>query len=136
MRKTLIVESVLAGLTAALCLSPAIDTAAAREQHVALVTPNKFDGVYSVDVVTEKGSCDKYRWTVAVANGHVTSQSSGGAMLDVVGQIARSGVVLLSFRGQDEIARAAGRMNGKSGAGHWSSASLFCSGSWHARRQD
>lgn len=136
MRRTLIVESVLAGLTAALCLSPAIGGAVAQEQHAALVAPNKFDGVYAVDVVTEKGSCDKYRWTVAVANGHVSSQSAGGEMFDVVGQIGRSGGVFLSFRGQNEIARAAGRMEGRSGGGRWSSAALLCSGSWHARRRD
>lgn len=136
MRRTLIFEFVLVGLTAALCLLPVIDKAVAQERHAALTMQNKFDGVYSVDVVTEKGSCDKYRWTVAVANGHVTSQPAGGEMFDVVGQIGRSGVVLLSFRGQDEIARAAGHMNGKSGAGHWSSTALLCSGRWHATRQD
>lgn len=136
MWRVLIFESVCVAMAAGLWLSPGIDAATAQEQHAALMASNKFDGVYSVDVVTEKGSCDKYRWTVAVANGRVSSQSGGEDLLNVVGQIGRGGGVLLSFRGQDEVARAEGHMTGKSGAGRWSSPSLVCSGVWRAVRRD
>ena len=136
MRRILVFEPVWLVLAAALCSFPVIDQAAAQQQQAALVAPNKFDGVYSVDVVTRKGACDKYRWTVAVANGHVSSRYAGADLLDVVGKIGRSGVVYLTFRGQDEVAHAEGHMTGRSGAGSWSSSSLLCSGVWRAERQN
>ena len=136
MRRIQVFEPIAAALVAGLWVLPAINSAAAQQQQAALTMPNKFDGVYSVDVVTKKGSCDKYRWTVAVANGRVSSRYAGADIFDVVGRIGRGGLVFLTFRGQDEVARAEGHMKGGSGVGEWSSSSLLCSGVWRAKRQN
>lgn len=129
-------ELAFVGFTAAFLSSAGVEAATAQEQQAALVAPNRFDGVYSVDVVTEEGACEKYRWTVVVANGRVNSRSADGDMLDVIGRIDRSGVVLLTFGRQNQVAQAGGHMKGKSGTGKWSSSTLACRGVWRAQRQD
>jgi len=44
--------------------------AAAFVSGAAQAQSNKFDGNWSVEVITEKGDCDKaYRWPVIVQNG-------------------------------------------------------------------
>lgn len=93
----------------------------------------KFDGIYKVDVITQRGSCDRYHWTVAVANGHVSSSDAG--MIHIVGLINRSGGVSLSFRGDSELARAGGRIRGARGSGTWTSPTLACGGTWQAQRE-
>ena len=95
---------------------------------------DKHDGVYAVDVVTRQGSCDRsYRWTIAVSGGRVSS--TGDGLMQASGSIDKNGVVSLAFRRDNDIARAAGSVNGSSGSGTWSSPTMQCAGSWRAMRQ-
>ncbi|SFK12848.1 hypothetical protein [Methylocapsa palsarum] len=91
------------------------------------------DGVYAVDVVTRQGACDRsYRWTIAVSGGRV--RSTGDALMQASGSIDKNGVVALTFRRDNDFARAAGRVKGSTGSGAWSSPTLQCGGSWRATR--
>lgn len=109
------------GLTAA----SAGDRTAAVENH---------DGVYAVDIVTEQGSCDRiYHWTISVSGGRISSPSD--AMMQASGLIDQRGVVSVAFRRDNNVAHVAGRVQGRSGSGTWSSATLQCGGSWRAARQ-
>jgi hypothetical protein len=92
------------------------------------------DGIYSVQIVTHRGACDRsYLWTIAVSGGRVSS--SGFSALEASGQINPQGVVSLAFRGFNEVAHAVGRLNGSRGSGTWSSPTMACAGTWHALRQ-
>jgi hypothetical protein len=101
------------------------DRTAAVENH---------DGVYAVDIVTEQGSCDRiYHWTISISGGRISSPSD--AMMQATGLIDPRGIVSVAFRRDNNIAHVAGRVQGRSGSGTWSSPTLQCGGSWRAARQ-
>jgi hypothetical protein len=121
-----------AALAAASCL-PNIALATSERKGGAGPDTNH-DGVCAVDVVTRQGSCDRsYRWTIAVSDGRV--RSTGDGVMQASGSIDKNGVVSLAFRRDNDVARAAGRVNGSSGSGTWSSPTMQCAGSWRAMRQ-
>ncbi|HEX8165271.1 MAG TPA: hypothetical protein VF601_05720 [Beijerinckiaceae bacterium] len=97
---------------------------------------NKFDGNWSVEVITEKGECDKaYRWPVIVQNGR--ARYGGPENFNVSGQIAPNGAVSgVISRGQDR-ANVRGRLSGGWGQGTWTAAggSRTCSGRWNAEKR-
>lgn len=101
-----------------------------------LVTPapaaGTFDGAWSVEVITRQGSCEVYKWRIAVTDGKITdveddlARASGG--IDTRGRVA----VTLT-RGAESLI-ATGSLAGRSGAGKWKSPSKGCSGDWRAVR--
>jgi hypothetical protein len=96
---------------------------------------NKFDGAWSVEVVTQKGDCDRaYRYAVAVQNGRV--RYGGPEDFTVGGQVQANGAVSASIaRGQDR-ANVSGRLSGNGGRGTWSaSGGRACSGYWNAEKR-
>ncbi len=96
---------------------------------------NAYDGVYSVEIITDEGSCDKaYRWSVAIVDGRVSS--TGDVVAEASGQIDGRGELSLAFRRNDQVAHAAGRVSGTWGQGTWNSASLKCGGHWRAERRN
>jgi hypothetical protein len=125
-------QSFFAAALAAACLGgPAASHGAQKPRQAALTT---HDGVYSVEIFTLRGSCDRvYRWTINVAAGRVTSPADG--FMQASGQINQSGVVSLAFRRDEQVANVAGKVNGGAGSGTWSSPTLQCAGSWRAARQ-
>jgi hypothetical protein len=97
----------------------------------------QFDGNWSVEVVTEKGECDKaYRWPVIVQNGR--ARYGGPENFTVSGQIAANGAVSgVISRGQDR-ANVKGRVGSNGwGSGTWtaSGGSRSCSGRWNAEKR-
>lgn len=95
----------------------------------------KFDGTWSVEVVTEQGGCDRaYRYSVIVQNGH--ARYGGPEQFDVNGQVRPNGSVSASIsRGQDR-ANVTGRLVGKTGRGTWNtSGGRACSGYWNAEKR-
>jgi hypothetical protein len=57
----------------------------------AAATPT-YDGLWSVVIVTQKGSCDKaYRYPVRIANGAV--QNDGPSLINVSGKVGGNGAV-------------------------------------------
>ncbi|MXQ14513.1 hypothetical protein [Microvirga makkahensis] len=96
---------------------------------------NKFDGRWSVEVVTEQGACDRaYRYAVIVENGR--ARYGGPEQFDVNGQVRANGAVAASIsRGQDR-ANVTGKLEGKWGRGTWrTSGGRVCSGYWTAERR-
>ena len=95
---------------------------------------NGRDGLWSVQLVTEAGSCDAtYTASVAVQNGSVRPLQSGGAT--VSGQVGPNGDVNLDIRKSLAQAAASGRLNEKSGSGTWRLAMLGCHGRWTASKR-
>jgi hypothetical protein len=95
---------------------------------------SRFDGIWSVEVVTEEGSCDRaYRYRVIIENGR--ARYGGPERFDVDGRVRRDGRVSASIaRGQDR-AVVTGRLAGDFGRGTWvTRGSRRCAGNWNAER--
>ena len=107
----------------------------AHAQRRSFEAPRAQDGVYAVDITTQKGDCDSaYHWTISVSGGHVTVDVD--TPIEASGQINQRGIVDLTFRGMDKVAHATGRLADGSGSGTWSFPPLHCAGSWHAVRHN
>jgi hypothetical protein len=92
------------------------------------------DGIYTVDIVTRQGSCDRdYHWMIAVSGGRVSS--AGDTPMVASGQISRRGIVDLAFQRFGQVATVTGTLGVGSGSGSWSSTTMQCAGSWRATRQ-
>jgi hypothetical protein len=92
----------------------------------------RYDGVWSVSIVTNKGDClASYRYPLRIANGILVN--GGDIMIDVSGKVAPSGAVKVTVSHGDTSAIGSGRLSGSSGHGSWRGAS--CSGSWTAERR-
>jgi hypothetical protein len=101
----------------------------------AVAQSNRFDGTWSVEVVTEQGACDRaYRYSVIVQNGR--ARYGGPERFDISGQVQSNGAVAASIsRGQDR-ANVRGRLSGNRGSGTWStSGGRSCSGNWNAEKR-
>ncbi|MCB5176353.1 hypothetical protein [Microvirga lenta] len=101
----------------------------------AFAQTSRFDGTWSVEVVTEQGACDRaYRYQVIVENGR--ARYGGPEQFNVSGQVQPNGTVNASIsRGQDR-ANVRGRLSGNSGSGTWStSGGRACSGNWNAEKR-
>ena len=98
------------------------------------VARTKFDGLWSVAIVTQRGNCDRsYRYPVAIINGIV--QQAGDASVAIAGRVAGSGAVAVSVRRGDQFARGSGRLNTVGGTGQWLSPTSGCAGYWVAERR-
>jgi hypothetical protein len=101
----------------------------------ALAQANRFDGNWSVEVVTRQGACDQaYRYAVTIENGR--ARYSGPENFDISGRVQPNGSVSASIsRGQDR-ANVTGRLSGTRGSGTWStSGGRVCSGQWNADKR-
>jgi hypothetical protein len=95
----------------------------------------RFDGSWSVEVVTERGSCDRaYRYAIIIENGR--ARYGGPEAFNVSGRVQPNGAVRGSIsRGQDR-ADVTGRLTGRSGTGTWmTSGSRSCGGIWNAEKR-
>jgi hypothetical protein len=92
----------------------------------------RYDGVWSVSIVTRKGDCiANYRYPMKIANGVL---ANGGAVaIDVSGKVAPSGAVFVKLSHGDTSAIGSGKLAGNLGRGSWHTTS--CSGSWTAERR-
>lgn len=97
---------------------------------------SSYDGLWSVLVITEQGTCDRaYRYALRVANGVVRYE--GEAAVSVRGSVAPNGAVRVSIRRGDQGADGSGRLSGNQGAGRWTATAATgrCSGTWRAERR-
>ena len=99
---------------------------------VASAEPHAFNGLWTVQLVTESGLCSRYSYAVAIQNGAVRL-ASGSDAASITGQIARNGKVGLSIQHSAASGIASGRLWANAGSGTWQVSSL-CSGRWTARR--
>ena len=92
----------------------------------------RYDGVWSVSIITTKGDCvASYRYPMRIANGVVGN--AGDVLIEVSGKVAPSGTVTVTVSHGDTKAAGSGRLAGAVGHGSWNGAS--CSGSWTAERR-
>jgi hypothetical protein len=92
----------------------------------------RYDGTWSVSIVTKKGDCiASYRYPMLIDHGVL---ANGGAIaLNVSGRVASDGAIKVTVSSGDKSATGYGKLAGNSGAGSWSGAG--CSGSWTAERR-
>ena len=116
-----------AGGLAAICLS-GIPAATAA---------GKFDGNWSVVVITESGACDRaYRYPVKVVQGTLKYDSESG--IAITGKVDDNGRIKASIRRGEQQANGTGRLTQNAGAGTWvgKGSASECSGRWEAERRD
>jgi len=97
---------------------------------------SKFDGSWSVLVITEAGDCDRaYRYGVRIQRGRVIYQGETG--VQVSGSVDRNGRTRVTVRRGDQHASGTGRLFGNRGVGTWEgkSPTVECRGRWEAERR-
>jgi hypothetical protein len=91
-----------------------------------------YDGVWSVVIVTEKGSCDRaYRYPIRIQHGSVLNEGSSPAT--ITGKVASNGAVTVNVSSGSKNASGSGRLSGAAGNGSWQGGD--CSGTWEAERR-
>jgi hypothetical protein len=129
---------ILAGLVGLLlATAPAVGTQArvSTTHGPAAAAPARFDGKWSVLIVTDAGTCDRaYRYMLRIANGVVSYDDPSIA---VSGRVDPRGHVSVSVSAGGQRASGTGELSGDSGEGSWSgrSAASQCSGHWEAERR-
>jgi hypothetical protein len=97
---------------------------------------NKFDGRWSIEVITEAGGCDKaYRYSILIEDGK--ARYGGREAFQVSGQVAANGAVSGSISHGQDRADVTGRLDGTMGVGTWkaSGTSRTCTGRWNAEKR-
>ena len=96
---------------------------------------NKFDGNWSVEVITQQGDCDKaYRYPVTIQGGRV--RYGGPEAFNASGSVSADGRVQGSISRGSDRANVSGRLSGSSGSGTWTaSGGRTCSGRWNADKR-
>jgi hypothetical protein len=110
-------------------------TAAALTQATYVRAASKFDGNWSVVVVTRSGPCDAaYRFSGQIVNGAIAYGGLGP--IDFAGRVRSNGATFLRVSSGANYAVASGRMGGARAGGTWrgQSSSGRCSGVWSAIR--
>jgi len=92
----------------------------------------RYDGLWSVSIVTEKGDCDRgYRYPVRISNG--TLANAGNDVFTITGKVGGTGAITVTVSAGGKTATGSGRLAGNMGLGSWTGGS--CSGSWTAERR-
>lgn len=92
----------------------------------------RYDGLWSVSIVTEKGDCDRgYRYPIRISHG--TLVNGGSDPFTISGRVAPSGAITVTVSHGNKSAIGSGRLAGNEGEGHWSGGA--CSGTWSAERR-
>jgi hypothetical protein len=116
-------------LTAAIAIAGTILATAMIAPSFALP---RYDGLWSVSIVTEKGDCDRgYRYPVRISNGMLAN--AGDAVFTITGRVVGTGAITVTVSGGGKSASGSGRLAGNIGTGSWTGES--CSGSWTAERR-
>lgn len=102
-----------------------------------VAVPNKFDGNWSIEVVTLDGPCDRaYRYGVQIYRGEAIYP---GGDVSIRGRVSPAGVVRGVIARGSDTAQVTGRLGaGGSGGGTWGSTGnspIGCSGRWTASRR-
>jgi hypothetical protein len=99
------------------------------------VASTRFDGAWSVLIVTDQGTCDRaYRYALRIADGRVYYDDPS---FSVSGGVDGAGRVQVGVNAGGQSANGYGRLSGNYGEGSWSghSSTSQCSGHWQAERR-
>ncbi|MGH6673126.1 MAG: hypothetical protein ACRECV_14290 [Xanthobacteraceae bacterium] len=92
----------------------------------------RYDGIWSVSIITEKGDCDRgYRYPIRISHGMLAN--GGSDPFTISGRVARSGAITVTVSHGEQSASGSGRLAGNTGEGYWKGGS--CSGTWTAERR-
>ena len=97
---------------------------------------SRFDGNWSVEVITERGSCDRaYRYGIVIQNGQ--AHYAGGSDFTITGRVQPNGAVRGSISRGDASAQVVGRLGQQGyGNGTWTtSGQTQCGGRWNAEKR-
>ena len=90
------------------------------------------DGLWSVVIITERGTCDRaYRYPVRISRGNVLN--AGDSPVTINGRVADNGSLTVTVSHGNQSATGSGRLSGSNGAGTWRGGD--CSGTWQAERR-
>jgi len=116
----------------ALAATPSLAASAVLASTSTMAGPH-YDGLWSVSVVTEKGTCDRgYRYPIRISNGVLVN--AGSAAFTITGKVAPSGSIVVTVSHGSSSATGFGRLAGDLGGGTWSGGE--CSGTWTAERRN
>jgi len=91
-----------------------------------------FDGVWSVVIITDKGTCDRaYRYPIRIHNGALLAEGSSPATIN--GKVASNGQITVTVSAGNKSATGSGKLSGTTGTGSWKGGE--CSGTWEAERR-
>jgi len=92
----------------------------------------RYDGRWSISIMTTHGACSTYNFPVAISNGNV----SFPGLVKARGRVTPKGSVSVFVAAMDKSASGSGRLTTASGSGRWSghSGNDRCSGTWTAQR--
>jgi len=91
-----------------------------------------YDGLWSVSIVTEKGTCDRgYRYPIRISNGMLAN--AGDVAVNIAGKVMPTGAVTVMVSAAGKSANGTGRLSGNLGEGSWTGGD--CSGTWTAERR-
>ena len=97
--------------------------------------PDRFDGTWSVEIITDSGSCDRaYRYPVRIERGQARFV---GTPFSIQGSVARNGALKGSIAAGASTADVVGRLGADGfGRGTWvATGALDCRGRWSAERR-
>src|ERR1700688_4743941 len=111
----------------------AISFAGALGRATPAAATANYDGLWSVVITTQKGTCDRaYRYPVRISNGAV--QNDGPSLINVSGKVCGNSSVTVLVSAGDKSATGTGTLSGKAGGGRCSGGE--CAGTWEAERRD
>ena len=130
----MIARLALAGFLALAAVPDASAAAKAKKQpgHATAA----YDGLWSVLIITEKGTCDRgYRYAVRIKSGRVGHADPANSSFRISGNVAGGGAARVSVARGNQSASGSGRLSANGGAGRWQSSKGECSGIWQAERR-
>jgi hypothetical protein len=123
----------LAGL---LVLSAAPEALAAAAKKQPSRATSAYDGLWSVLIITEQGTCDRgYRYAVRIKGGRVGHADPANSSFKISGSVSSGGAARVSVARGNQSAAGSGRLTRDSGSGRWKSSKGECSGIWQAERR-
>jgi hypothetical protein len=92
----------------------------------------RYDGLWSVSIITEKGDCDRgYRYPIRISHGLLGN--AGDTAFIITGKVEPTGFIRVTVSYGSSSASGSGRLAGNVGDGLWAGGS--CSGTWTAERR-
>src|SRR5690242_19191588 len=114
-----------------IAIASAVAAAAIIASTASFAVP-RYDGLWSVSIVTEKGDCDRgYRYPIRISNGLLAN--AGDSVFTITGKVGGTGAITVTVSGGGRSATGSGRLAGNLGTGSWMAGT--CSGTWTAERR-